>query len=242
MSPASACVVEVSCHVTRLTEMMGDVYRVFLAPDKDVAFHAGQYLEILLPGGKACAFSIASSPANSRELELHIHYLPEKPALVALFKLLNSGQPLMVRLPMGSCHLAERPDAPLLFIASSTGFSQMKGMIEHALESRHPHNMHLYWGARRPEGLYLPELPAGWSQQGLLTYHPVVSEADVSDDWAGRAGLLYEAILADEHNRTDTHVFLSGSPLMVYSTIDALVAAGFKSENMHSDVFSYAPR
>ncbi len=244
MSPAMNKVVEVNCIVTRLDAMAGDVFKVWLKPEdgQDITFHAGQYLEILLPDGKACAFSIASSPASLPDIELHIHYLLEKPALVALFDLLRNQKQIMVRLPMGECHLKALPDAPLLFVAAGTGFAQMKGMIEHVLEFSHPHDIHFYWGARRPDGLYLSELPEQWSTENQLTYHPVISEADASDDWAGRAGLLYEAVLADELNKSDTHVYLSGSPQMVYATVDALVDAGFKSENMHSDVFAYAPR
>ena len=244
MSPAINQVVEVNCIMTRLDTMAGDVFKIGLKPEngQKIAFYAGQYLEILLPDDKACAFSIASSPSNTPEIELHIHYLPEKPALVKLFDLLRHQKKILVRLPMGKCHFGTVPDAPLLFVAAGTGFAQMKGMIEYAQETAHPHDIHFYWGARRPDDLYLSALPEYWAQESLLTYHPVVSDADVSDDWAGRAGLLYEAVLADELNAAETHVYLSGSPQMVYGTVDALVAAGFKPEHMHSDVFAYAPR
>ncbi len=244
MSPAMNKPIEISCVVTRLELMNDDVFRVGLKPESDqtLSFYAGQYLEILLPDGKPCAFSIASSPEASQELELHIHFLSDKPALVTLFDLLENSEKLQVRLPMGSCHVGQLPAAPLLFVAAGTGFAQMKSMIEHALEQQHPHDIHLYWGARQPEGLYLPGLPRQWSEQNLLTYHPVVSDADPAGDWSGRDGLLYEAILADELDKANTHVFLSGSPQMVYGTVDALVAAGFREENMHSDVFAYAPR
>lgn len=38
------------------------------------------------------------------------------------------------------------------------------------------------------------------------------------------------------------HVYASGSPAMVYGTLDALVEAGMDAHQMRADVFAYAPR
>ena len=38
------------------------------------------------------------------------------------------------------------------------------------------------------------------------------------------------------------HVYASGSPAMVYATLDALVDAGMDAHQMRADVFAYAPR
>ena len=38
------------------------------------------------------------------------------------------------------------------------------------------------------------------------------------------------------------HVYASGSPQMVYGTLDALVEAGMDAHQMRADVFAYAPR
>jgi len=38
------------------------------------------------------------------------------------------------------------------------------------------------------------------------------------------------------------HVYGSGSPAMIYATLDALVEAGMDAHQMRADVFAYAPR
>src|SRR5690606_7014792 len=60
--------------------------------------------------------------------------------------------------------------------------------------------------------------------------------------WEGRCGLLHEAIRADFPDLSGLQVYASGSPAMVYATLDALVEAGMAAQQMRADGFGYAPR
>nr|WP_286196439.1 hypothetical protein [Thalassotalea sp. G20_0] len=144
-------------------------------------------------------------------------------------------------MPKGQCFLESVPDKPLVFIAAGTGFAQMKSMIEFSLSKPGNQDIYLYWGARSPEGFYMPNLPIHWASS-QFHYHPVVSDALEEAGWQGRHGLLFEAVIDDKNLILGSEVFISGSPQMVYATFDALVAKNFQAENIHSDVFAYAPR
>lgn len=232
-----------SFQVADLQLLSDGVYRVILKcregyiPD----YRAGQYLEILLAGGEACAFSIASAPEPmQRELELHIQQLPSSTNSIQLFNELEQGH-VSVRMPKGRCFLDTVPDKPLVFIAAGTGFAQMKSMIELSLATPGHKDIYLYWGARSPRGFYLPNLPVHWSSP-RFHYHPVVSETPEDGGWKGRHGILFEAVIDDKDCIIGSEIFISGSPQMVYATFDALVAHNFSAESIHSDVFEYAPR
>ncbi len=232
-----------SYSVTDFQLLEAQVYRVKIRCDKGYvpSFYAGQYLEVLLPSGEACAFSIACAPkAQQKELELHIQRQPHSETSAKIFQCLKQGK-LQVRMAKGLCHLQTIPDKSVVFIAAGTGFAQMKSMIEHCFNQNHPKEMHLYWGARIPSDFYLPSLPVQWSTMNIV-YHPVVSEAVTEDNWNGRHGLLYEAILSDKDRLIDSEIYISGSPTMVYATLDTMVSEGFDRNNIHSDVFEYAPR
>jgi CDP-4-dehydro-6-deoxyglucose reductase len=54
--------------------------------------------------------------------------------------------------------------------------------------------------------------------------------------------MLHEAVCEDISNLKDVHVYASGSPAMIYATLDALVEAGMDAHQMRADVFAYAPR
>lgn len=72
-----------------------------------------------------------------------------------------------------------------------------------------------------------------------LFLHRVVSDLC---GWEGRCGLLHEAVREDFADLSSLHVYASGSPAMVYATLDALVEAGMDAHQMRADVFAYAPR
>lgn len=232
--------------VHNIQQLPEQVYRLELKrPGKGIPdYFAGQYLLVHLENGESIAFSIASPPRphllKQEKLELHIQKVPDNENSELLFKQLASGS-VEASIGYGNCHLKEIPDKPLLFIAAGTGFAQMKSMIEYCQEQHHPHDLYLYWGAREPDNYYLPNLPVQWSARGLH-YHPVVSEATQDESWDGRHGLLYEAIIADKEHLKSCEIYISGSPTMVYATVDAIVSEGFNVENIHSDVFEYAPR
>jgi len=231
--------------VEDIQPLNADIHRVWLKPVAGFfpAYLAGQYLEVILETGQRCAFSIACAPADRQEnLELHIQKVQGNSNSAQLFKELHSGR-VRISMPKGNCCLQTTPlpDKPLLFIAAGTGFAQIKSMVEHCLSSHSSQKIHLHWGARTPADFYLPHLPIQWATRGLI-YHPVASDASQEDDWCGRHGLLYEAVLADRQKIHNAEIYLSGSPRMVYTTVDAMIEAGFSEKRLHSDVFDYSPR
>lgn len=247
IAPGEMCVNQRICDVESIELMNHDVYRVFLrlpaTASLAVSYKAGQYLDLVL-GDKKASFSIASAPEAGRQLELHIRHMPESDSSNAVIDALKTRSQVTVELPNGDCWLdAEQlaSDKTLVFVAASTGFAQMKSMIEHLLAQSPDRDMHLYWGARVAEDLYANALAESWaSQYSNVHYTPVIDQA--VDTWEGKTGLVTEAVLADFDDMTGLQVFASGSPGMVYAVLDALETKGFKQAQMSADVFAYAPR
>lgn len=239
LAPGELPVRELNCQVIECQAVGGDVFRVCLrAPAGKVPrYHAGQYLLLQRPDGEMAAFSLASAPHAGRELELHI--LAREDSSIALLEHLRSTGMARVQMPYGDTHLADLPDGPLVLIAAGTGMGQMHSLIEHCRAAGFAHPVHLYWGARRPEDFY--ELPhwTEWQQLDNLHLHQMVSD---QCGWQGRCGLLHEAVREDFPDLKALHVYASGSPAMVYATLDALVEAGMDAHQMRADVFAYAPR
>lgn len=227
-----------------------DVYRVrLLLPATDSSateFAAGQYLDICLPDGKKASFSIASAPEAGREIELHIRHMPESEFNDSIVQHLLHQPTVEVELPMGNCTIdiaSLTVDQPLLFAAASTGFSQVKSIVEHLLANQVKNPIHVYWGARVEEDMYLESLPASWAEHHAnVHFVPVVSEPEKSEGWSGRTGLLPTAMCEDFADLSKALVFACGSPAMVYALLDAFEAQGFNETQMKSDVFAYAPR
>lgn len=239
LAPGELPIRQLSCQLIECAEVGGDVFRVRLrAPaGKPPCYHAGQYLLLEREDGEFSAFSLASAPAMGRELELHI--LAREASAQALLAFIQRRGMARVKLPFGDTHLAELPDGPLVLIAAGTGMAQMQSLIEHCRTAGFAHPVHLYWGARRPEDFYQLTHWEEWQGLPNLYLHKVVSD---SCDWEGRCGLLHEAVREDFDDLKPLRVYASGSPAMVYATLDALVEAGMDAHQMRADVFAYAPR
>ncbi|PJE80619.1 CDP-6-deoxy-L-threo-D-glycero-4-hexulose-3-dehydrase reductase [invertebrate metagenome] len=235
--------VTIACTVDDMQLLGSSVYRIQICCNEGSvpAYKAGQYLEVMLPDGSGCAFSIASAPETGQKmLELHVQYLPDRPSSQTLLDVFRHKN-ITVTMPKGRCCLDKVPHKPLLFIAAGTGFAQIKSMVEFRLRQEPVHPVHVYWGTRSPADFYCPNLPVQWVNQGVY-YHPVVSHVEDDVQWSGRHGFLYEAVLSDRDRFGDADIYISGSPAMVYKTTDALVNAGFSESAIYSDVFDYAPR
>ncbi|MBD8756703.1 CDP-6-deoxy-delta-3,4-glucoseen reductase [Pseudomonas coleopterorum] len=228
-----------ACQLVDCVDIGGDVWRVRLrAPaGKPPRYHAGQYLMIERDNGEKSAFSLASAPHSGRDLELHV--LVREASAQSLIEQLQRNGMARVHMPYGDTHLSELPDGPLVLIAAGTGMAQMNSLIEHCRSRGFKHPVHLYWGVRRPEDFYALEHWEQWKQLPNLFLNKVVSDLC---GWEGRCGMLHEAVCEDIADLGGVHVYGSGSPAMIYATLDALVEAGMDAHQMRADVFAYAPR
>ena len=239
LAPGELPVRTLNCQLVSCEDVGGDVFRLLLrAPaGKTPRYHAGQYVLIEREDGEFSAFSLASAPRSGRDLELHV--LAREPSATGLLDFIGRKGMVTVQMPFGDTHLAELPDGPLVLIAAGTGMAQMHSLIEHCRAEGFAHPVHLYWGVRRPEDFYRLAHWEEWQRMPNLSLHQIVSDVC---GWQGRCGLLHEAVCEDFDDLKPVHVYASGSPAMIYGTLDALVEAGMDATQMRADVFAYAPR
>jgi NAD(P)H-flavin reductase/ferredoxin len=176
-------------------------------------FKAGQYLQVIMEDGDRRNFSMANTTRHNDGAELHIRHVPGGKFSEGALSKLSVGEPLRVEIPFGDFHL--RPSLrPVILLASGTGFSPIKSMVETAIQSGHRRPMHLYWGARRREDIYLFDLPGLWQKRlPWFSFTPVVSEPATS--WRGRTGLVHNAVCEDQPDLAGFDVYACGNPLMV---------------------------
>jgi CDP-4-dehydro-6-deoxyglucose reductase len=223
------------------TLLAPDVMRLVLVPPRGERLQrlAGQYLDVLLPGGRRRAFSIANAPHLGSTIELHVRHVAGGDFTEHVFTDLDDGAVLRVEGPLGTFVPREDSERPMLFVAGGTGFAPIKALIEHFLHLGTRRTMTLYWGARAPRELYLRALPEQWAAHGALRFVPAISDPQRADGM--RTGFVHEAVLEDNFDLAGADVYMSGPPALIDAGRRSFVQAGLPEERLYYDSFDYAP-
>ncbi len=233
------------CRVERKVQLAPDVIAMYLKlpANERLQFLPGQYVEFLMKDGGRRAFSLANAPYNDQTLELHLRLIPGGKFTEYVFNEMPEKAILRFEGPFGTFTLREESTKPIIFVAGGTGFAPIKGIIEHALHHGCKREMVLYWGALAKQDLYLPELPQQWAaQHPNLTFVPVLSDPKPEDAWAGRTGLVHQAVLADYPDLSAYQVYCCGAPAMVEAAHADFTAHGLPGDEFFSDAFTFAPK
>jgi len=231
------------CRIERAVPLSHDVMGLFLRVPiaEDFTFEPGQYIDVLLPGGRRRSFSIASPPHDARPLELHVRRVAGGEFTDRLFQDMRPSL-LTIEGPLGN--FAYRPRAanaaPLVFIGGGTGIAPLLSILRHLIENGIERDMRLYWGVRSECDLYAQATLEGLSRRAAsFAYLPVLSEAGPA--WRGATGWVHEAALKGIEDLEAIEVYAAGPPAMIAAIQGEYDSRGSAKTGLYFDSFDYAP-
>jgi CDP-4-dehydro-6-deoxyglucose reductase len=238
-------VLKMPARVASLDRVAPDVMLMKLQLPATVAlkYRAGQYVEFILRDGSRRSYSMANAPEHLGEppmVELHLRHMPGGKFTDHVFGAMKEKEILRVEGPLGSFFLREDSDAPIVLLASGTGFAPIKAIVEHMRAKGIDRPAVLYWGCRRKADLYLHD----WATEAAaslpwLRYVPVLSEPAPEDGWTGRTGLVHQAVMADLPDLSAHEVYACGAPVMVESAQrDFTAHCGLSADRFFADSFT----
>lgn len=222
--------------ISSLEKLAPDVLSVKLRfpPNTSFTFLAGQYIDVIGPGGIRRSYSVANAPALDNQLELHIHAVQSGAMSQYWFDQANVNDLLRINGPLGSFFARPFNGLHLVFLATGTGIAPAKALLEQLATAplgNQPLSATLYWGGREPQDLYAD--PSLWHPS--LRYVPVLSRA--LDDWTGSRGYVQHSLLSDKPDWPTTVVYACGSDAMIKSAKAELTKAGLPINRFYSDAF-----
>ncbi|CAN5737586.1 CDP-6-deoxy-delta-3,4-glucoseen reductase [soil metagenome] len=224
------------CRINALELVAPDVMKVSLRlpPNSGFAFLAGQYVDVIGPGGIKRSYSVASDMRSAGQLELHVKRVEGGAMSAYWFEQAKPNDLLRFRGPLGTFFLRDLTGLDVIFLATGTGYAPVHSMLMHlaALSpERQPASASVYWGGRVPQDLYADaaNTPAN------VQFTPVLSRADTS--WAGARGHVQDVLLVDHPSLDNAAVYACGSDAMIHSARTALTAAGLRPKRFYSDAF-----
>lgn len=205
-------------------------------PTAAIEFRPGQYICLIGDDGRRHPFSIANAPRADGTLELHVGRVPAGRFTTLVHERMRPRDIVRFEGPFGDLRFADDTERPAILVAGGTGIAPMKAMLESA--ARPPRELHLYWGSRRAEGLYLIAQISAASGVRVIG---VVSEPTDPSDWSGRIGLVHRAVIDDFPDLSRFDVYACGSPGLIDAAFrDFTLFAGLPPDRFFADAFHHA--
>ncbi|MDN5351679.1 MAG: Na+-transporting NADH:ubiquinone oxidoreductase subunit [Clostridiales bacterium] len=220
--------------------------RLELPASEEIDFKPGQYVQLLAPKYKGNdsevyrAYSIASSPSDTKAVELFIGYVERGIATTFVHHYLKPGAKVTVVGPYGDFYYHES-DKEMILVAIGTGMSPILSILKYMRAIGSTRKATFYFGARTCEDLFemetLAELERDLPNFKLVT---CLSRPEESCHWEGNVGRvtnMLEKYLMDDVTHLDKEAYLCGSPVMIDSVIPILTKKGVPEAQIYYDKF-----
>lgn len=212
---------------------------LWLRTERPLAFQAGQYLMLKVPGVEGeRAFSIASRPGDEL-VELHIRRVPQGRATGWLHEQLQVGQRLHFTAPSGRFFVRKSAGVPMIFVGGGSGLSSPQSMVLDLLAEGCTLPLTLVQGARNEEELYHHALFERLAaEHPNFHYLPVLSDLPEASAWAGARGYAHEAMKAHFKGDFRGHkAYLCGPPPMIEACLKTLMQGRLFERDIYTEKF-----
>lgn len=226
--------------VSEIKDLSPTIKGIKFKLDKPMAFQAGQYINLDIPGVEGSrAFSIANPPSDAQEVELHVRLVPEGAGTTYLHQQLQVGDELSLSGPYGQFFTRVSDSKDVIFIAGGSGLSSPQAMILELLNNGDSRQIYLFQGARNLAELYNRELFEQLAaQHENFHYIPALNAPEHSDNWQGFTGFVHDAAKQHFDGRFEGHkAYLCGPPPMIDAAITCLMQGRLFERDIHMERF-----
>jgi len=238
---------EVEAEVEEIESVAADTKRLVLnlVNPPEMAFRAGQYAELFVPGTeKHRAYSMANTPYSDKHAEFFVKILPNGKFSGLLADDVEGGikvgDSLKLKGPYGMFMLREDSDSDLIFIGGGTGMAPLFSILRYMVQEGTERNVTFYYGARTQKDLfYVDEIQElGEQLPTEFRFVPVLSEAEDDDEWDGETGFVTDAIHRLEEDLTGMEAYMAGPPPMIDAALPVLEMMGIEEDKIFYDSFT----
>lgn len=228
---------KLDCTVRELDRMTHDIMRVRMAIEAGGPFDftAGQYARVIFQDQPPRDYSMANLP-DTDLVEFHIRMVPQGGVSTFVNTDLKVGDSVRVEGPYGISYLRQKHTGPILALAGGSGLAPVKAIVEQALADGAEQPMHMYFGVRDEQDIYLEDhFQALADKHANFTFEVVLSEPEGETD--RRTGFVVDIVDNDFDDLDGAKAYLAGPPIMVETCVAKLKAKRVRDEDCHADAF-----
>ncbi|MEM5386556.1 FAD-binding oxidoreductase [Paraburkholderia phymatum] len=231
--------------IKAVTTLNHDIRRLTVELDHGIAYRAGQYAQLSVPGNPVLAstprcYSFCAAPLGERqyEVQFHVRLVSGGEFTEWLFAAPRVGQAVDLTGPLGDFRF-RNDGRSVVCIAGGSGLAPIMAMLEDLSARPAAPDTTLFFCARSQRDLYrledLERLRRAWPGTGRLLLLSVLSHEPVDLGWNGLRGFCTDH-LEQFCSIADSSFYLCGPPPMIDATLDQL--SGVVSPNcIHYDSF-----
>ena len=208
----------------------GNIKTFVLEPETPLAFEAGQFVELTVPGLGEAPFTPSSSPAEAERMEVTVMAAGR---ITSALHGMEAGAQLGLRGPYGKAYpLDDFAGKDILILGGGVGLAPLRSLLLALLEDRGRFGrVILCYGARTPDDLIFKGQLDEWSGLESLEVHLTVDRAD--NGWQGRVGVVTTTLEGVSLDAERAIGAVCGPPIMMKFGTLALLDKGFRPENLY---------
>ena len=219
--------------IERVEDETPSIRTFTIRPRQPVAFKAGQFVELLVPGVGEAPFTPSSSPRISERMEITIMRVGR---VTERLHAMRPGSEVGIRGPYGRPYpIDEFRGREILLAGGGCGVGPLRAFLLALMEDLDAYQRVIVrYGARSPDNIVFRDAALrGWGRSDALD---VLLTVDVGDPrWQGHVGVL-PTILTEEY--LDCHpaegvAVMCGPPLMMHFTVLKLLERGYHPKNIY---------
>lgn len=219
-------------------------FRFYFPPGEAFTFLPGQFVSLvmMLPGPdgeprkRSRAFSIASSPTETRYLDLTVKINMGGEMTPYLLHHARVGDEVRVKGPKGTFTFEEGVAGRILLIAGGSGIVPLMCILRYLVAKDLPVRARLLYSAKTPEDLiFRKDLDAMAAAYPRIRIDYTITRPQ-GTGWTGRKGRIDEPLLREALNDASHDlVYLCGPPPMVEHLVTHLHALGVPPERIKTE-------
>ena len=230
--------------VTRIDDVTDTIKHVFLKlPEgEEIIFKPGQYVQILAPEYQGNdeevyrAYSIASSPSKTTEIELLIGYIPEGIATTYVHQHLQVGDKLNIIGPFGHFFYQDT-DKPMIFVGSGTGVAPNLSIVRYMQENNIQRPGLFLSAGRHVDDLFLQDEFAQMKKAlPNLNFRFSVTQPEPGA-WNGPTEWVTDGLKLLIDDASGMEAYLCGSPVTIEQIVTILKEKGMSEDQIFYDKF-----
>ena len=218
--------------IERIEDETPDIKTFTIRPSEPIAFAAGQFVELAVPGIGEAPFTPSSSPKISDFMEITIMRTGR---VTDWLHSMKEGDEIGVRGPMGRAYpIEDFQGREILVVGGGCGVGPLRSLLLALIDDLDAYTRIIVrYGAKTPDSIVFRDAQMrGWDQGGALDVMLTVDTA--GDNWNGHVGMITE-ILTEDH--LDCHAsngiaVMCGPPVMMKFGTEKLLERGYRPENI----------